>query len=138
MTNNPQFIEHNFNLPDHSEQLEKADEVIRILRNKLKYCISLKNISGDKHTLLYEEIIRILDFVGNLSSTVFNIEDEMERMYTLQFKHAPELGKKLCNDHYENIHHPYTILKNRCFKMLEDLDEEFINVHKKNPPNWKP
>jgi len=66
----------------------------------------------------------------------FAIEDDIERLYTLHYAKFPELAKKLCNDHYENIHHPYTLLKNRCFRMLEDLDKLYIEIHEKYPPNW--
>jgi len=131
-----QFIKHDFNLPDHSTQLLKAEEVINKLKDKLKNIELTKSITDEKHTVLYEETIRILDYVGNLSKSAFNIEEEIERLYTLEFHNSPQLGKKLCNDHYEKIHHPYTLLKNRCFKLLEDLDENYRKVHKKNPPNW--
>jgi hypothetical protein len=131
-----QFIKHDFNLPDHSTQLQKAEEVINKLKDKLKNIETTKSITDELHTKLYEEVIRILDYVGKLSMSAFDIEEEIERLYTLQFQNSPQLGKKLCNDHYEKIHHPYTLLKNRCFKMLEDLDEEYKERWKKNPPNW--
>jgi len=131
-----QFIKHDFNLQDHSTQLQKAEEIIEKLKDRFKHIQITKSIDGDKHTVLYEETIRILDYVGNLSKAAFDIEEEIERLYTIQFQHAPELGKKLCNDHYENIHHPYTLLKNRCFKLLEDMDAEYYKVWKKHPPNW--
>ena len=131
-----QFIKHDFNLPDHSTQLQKAEEVISKLKDKLKHIETTKSITDELHTKLYEEVVRILDYVGKLSISAFDIEEEIERLYTLQFQNSPQLGKKLCNDHYEKIHHPYTLLKNRCFKMLEDLDEEYKKRWKKNPPNW--
>lgn len=130
------FIEHDFQLPDHSTQLQKADEVIEKLKNKLRTIEEAKSIDDKTHTNLYEETIRILDYVGRLSMSAFAIEEEIEKLYTLEFQHSPQLGKKLCNDHYEKIHHPYTLLKNRCFRILEDLDNEYRKRHKKNPPNW--
>ena len=130
------FIKHDFNLPDHSTQLQKAEEVIEKLKDKFKHIQITKSIDADKHITLYEETIRILDYVGNLSKAAFDIEEKIEKQYTLQFRHAPKLGKKLCNNHYEKIHHPYTLLKNRCFKLLEDLDAEYYKVQKKHPPNW--
>ena len=126
----------NFELPDHSVELEKADEIIRNLKEKFKLIQIKKSINGQTHTLLYEEIIRVLDYVGRLSEAVFKIEPDIEELYTLHYQKSPQLGKKLCNDHYENLHYPYTILKNRCFKLLEDLDDEYKKIWKKNPPNW--
>lgn len=130
------FITHDFNIPDHSTQLQKAEEVINKLKDKLKHIEQTKSITDDIHTKLYEETVRILDYVGKLSISAFDIEEEIERLYTLQFQNSPQLGKKLCQDHYEKIHHPYTLLKNRCFKLLEDMDNEYRKCWKKNPPNW--
>lgn len=130
------FIEHDFQLPDHTAQLQKAEEVINELKTKLSNVKKNKLISNEVHTCLFEEIIRILDYVGKLSISAFDIEEEITSMYVLRYKKSPELGKKLCNDHYESIHRPYTLLKNRCFRMLEDLDNEYIRMYKCNPPNW--
>jgi len=130
------FIKHDFNLPDHSNELLMATEIIQKIKNKLKQIKKIKNINDKTYEQLYEETIRILDYIGNLSMSVFKVEEEIERMYTMQFQHSPQLGKKLCNDHYTNIHHPYSLLKNRCFKLLDDLDDEYIKRNKRKPPNW--
>jgi hypothetical protein len=131
-----QTLTLNFQLPDHSVELEKADEIIKNLKDKFKNIQIKKSIDGQTHTLLYEEVIRVLDYVGRLSESVFQIEPQIEELYTLHYQKSPQLGKKLCNDHYEKLHYPYTLLKNRCFKLLEDLDEEYIKLNKANPPNW--
>jgi len=136
MTKNNDFIKHDFKLPNHSNELCKAEEVIEKLKNKIKKIEDEETINDKNHDELYNEIIRILDYVGRLSLPAFAIEEEMERMYTLQYSKFPELAKKLMNDHYEEIHHPYTLLKNRCFRMLEELDTEYIKINKKFPPNW--
>ena len=130
------FITHDFKLPNHHNELCKAEEIIEKLKNKFKKIERTKTINDKNHDELYNEIIRILDYVGRLSMPAFAIEDDIERLYTLQYAKFPELAKKLWNDHYENIHHPYTLLKNRCFRMLEELDNLFIETHKKYPPNW--
>ncbi|MDA3781028.1 MAG: hypothetical protein PF487_12525, partial [Bacteroidales bacterium] len=96
-----------------------------------------KFISDEEFISIFEKIINILEYVGKLSMPAFAIEDELKEKYKLNFLHAPELGKKLWLDHYGNVHRPYNLLKNRSFKMLEDLDEHYINVHQKNPPNYK-
>ncbi len=123
-------------LPDHTVELAKADEIIKNLKTKLKQLINTKQLDGQIHTLLYEEIIRILDYVGRLSISIFEIEEKMAEQYTLKYPKSPQLAKKLYNDHYEHLHYPYTLQKNRCFKMLEDLDNEYKKRWKKNPPNW--
>ncbi len=131
-----EFITHDFRLPDHKDELYKAEELIEKFKYKLKI-IQIKHKIDDKtHTEFFEEIIRVLDYVGRLSKSVFDVEDEMELQYIKNYSKSPELAKKLFNDHYEYLHHPYTILKNRCFKLLEELDAEYYKQYKKQPPNW--
>jgi hypothetical protein len=136
MASQEKFIAHDFNLPMHANELSKAEEVIDKLKTELKTITVNKIINNRLHTKLFEEIIRVLDYVGQLSEPAFAIEDELERMYILKYKHSPSLAKKLWLDHYGEIHHPYNILKNRCFRMLDELDEEYIKKFKCKPPNW--
>lgn len=131
------LIVHDFNLPNHSNELSKADGVIEKHQQKFKAIQSKNTITDIEHTTLFEETVRVLDYLGKLSMPAFAIEDELQEMYIKQYIHSPELAKKLWLDHFEKIHHPYNLLKNRCFKLLEDLDEMYFNVNKKNPPNWK-
>jgi hypothetical protein len=131
-----EFITHDFRLPDHKDELCKAEALIEKFKHRLKIIQIQRRIDGKMHTEFFEEIIRVLDYVGRLSKSVFDIEDEMELQYIKNYPKSPELAKKLFNDHYEYLHHPYTILKNRCFKLLEELDAEYYKQHKKRPPNW--
>lgn len=125
------------NLPNHSNELSKAEDIIEKLKIKIENIITNEDINDNIHTDTYEEVIRVLDYVGRLSMSAFAIEEQLERIYTLQYSKSPELAKKLWLDHYEKIHYPYSILKNRCFRMLEDLDAEYQRMYKKNPPNYK-
>lgn len=133
-----QFITHDFNLPNHDNELSKAEEVIEKLKNGLRIIEIQRTIDDKTHTTMFEQVIRVLDYVGKLSMPAFAIEDQMEELYKIQFLHAPELGKKLWLDHYGSIHYPYNLLKNRCYKLLEELDAEYFKRHKTHPPNWKP
>jgi len=133
-----EFIEHDFNLPNHSNELSKAEDIIEKIKYNMRIMEIENNITDKEHTKTFEYIIRVLDFVGQLSTPAFGIENELERMYVLRYVHAPELGKKLWLDHYETIHYPYNKLKNRCFKLLDELDEFYFKKFKKLPPNYKP
>jgi hypothetical protein len=130
------FIKADFHLPDHKDELLKAESLIDKIKIKFEQHQKFKNLTGKSHTSLYEEIVRVLDYVGNLSTVVFQIEEELEAMYILQFKHAPQMAKKLWLDHYDFLHRPYTLLKNRCYRLLEDLDNEYLSLYKSTPPNW--
>ena len=136
MTDEGLLIKHDFNLPDHTTELSKAEDVIEKLRTRFKKIQTSKSINDKKHTDMFEETVRILDYVGRLSVPAFEIEDELEKLYILQYPKSPQLGKKLWLDHYDRIHHPYSILKARCFRLLEELDAEYRKRFKKNPPNW--
>jgi hypothetical protein len=132
-----EFITVDFKLPDHSNELCKAEEVIEKLKKRFEVVQQQKSISDCTHVELFEEIVRCLMYVGKLSEVCFAIEDQLEALYIKQFKHQPALGKQLWLEHYDTIHHPYSILKNRCFRLLEGLDDEYVNVHGKLPPNAK-
>lgn len=131
------FITHDFKLPNHNNELSKAEEIIEKQRKKYRDLEEQHLIDDKTFVVLYEEVVRILDYIGRLSMPAFAIEKQMEEKYVLQYPKSPELAKKLWLDHYESIHHPYNILKNRCFRMLEEMDDDYIRVNKKDPPNWK-
>ena len=133
-----QPIKYDFNLPNHNNELSNAEEVIEKLKDKLKKIKKDKNINDTVHETMYEEAIRVLDYVGGLSDSIFKIGDEMENFYKMEYLHSPELGKKLWLDNYDKIHHPYDLLKNRCFTLLDELDIEYRRRFRKNPPNWNP
>jgi len=135
---NEMFIDCDLHLPDHTTELTNAGEAIEKFKTRFDTIKHNNSIDGKIHGRLYEEIVRILDYVGRLSVPAFAIEEELERMYTLKYQQTPSLGKKLWLDHYGSIHHQYSLLKNRCFRLIDELDDEYIRVWKKFPPNWNP
>jgi len=137
MSETLEFIKHDFNLPNYVNELSNAESQIEGLKYKLDIITKKKNIDDKLHDAMYEKTCKILEYVGKLSMPAFEVEDLLEEMYAIKFKHSPALAKKLWLDHYENIHHPYNLLKNRCYKILTELDKQYIEVHKKTPPNWK-
>jgi hypothetical protein len=131
------FINHDFKLPNHNNELSKADDIIEKLRNKFKVLECRNMISDKEHLMMFEEVVRVLDYVGRLSMPAFAIEEDMERLYVMRYPHSPELAKALWLEHFSNVHHPYNLLKNRCFKLIDELDELYLNVNGRNPKNWK-
>jgi hypothetical protein len=130
------FISVDLMLPNHCNELSKAEEAIDKLKKRFEIVQRQKSINNCTHTELYEEIVRCLMYVAKLSEPAFQVEDQLEALYTQNYKHAPALGKQLWLEHYDEVHHPYSILKNRCYRLLELLDEEYQNVHGKPPPNF--
>ena len=131
------FITIDFNLPQDSNELSRIEETINNLKVRLETIIEKKLITDDIHEDTYEDVVIALDKVGKLSEPAFAVEDEIETMYTLKYPHNPAFAKLIWYAHYEEIQHPYSLLKNRCFRMLELLDKTYQNKFKKNPPNWE-
>ncbi len=132
-------LEIDLQLPDHTTELEETDTYIKDLKLKLndyKKNVAVKPMSKKQHSVLYEEIIRGLYYLGYLSLPAFDVEDKIEEEYFKTYKHSPELAKELWWKHYESIHRPYTLFKNRLFKMIEDLDELYISIYKCPPPDY--
>jgi hypothetical protein len=123
-------------LPDNSKALEKSSDVIKEIRKKFTAVCDKKAINDDIHISLYEETIRILTFIGVLSNSVFDIEKKIEEIYTKKYISTPSIGKVLWYDEYDKLHHQYNILKNKCFKLLDDLDIEFKRINHTHPKNW--
>lgn len=134
---NESFITLDFNIPNHTEEIKRGADAITKIKNKIVDIHEKKSINDIIHDAMYEQIVRILDYLGHLSTPMFEVADDLEKLYFKHYHNAPALAKTLWLEHYEFIHHDYNTLKNRCFKLLEELDDEYINVHKKFPPNWK-
>lgn len=138
------------NLPNHSNELSKAEFMISRVSDKIKKVTAYeKNSSSHEDAIaksklndknfvdLFEEVARALVYVGRLSQSIFELEDTIEQAYTIKYIHYPEEVKSAWYKHYSELHNPYTILKNRCYALLTDLDEEYLKKFKKEPPNFK-
>lgn len=121
-------------LPDHAEELQQSEEYIKNLKNKLELVKRTRRMSNRDYTLMYERITRGLYYVGSLSKPAFEVEDKVEDFYFSTYKSFPELARKLWIEHYDKIHHPYNILKNRLFRLFEELDSMYKKFNKSNPP----
>jgi hypothetical protein len=132
-----EFIKYDFELPCHENELSQAGDIIEKLKARLSDYQKKKSITDKQFVLFYEEIIIALDYVGRLSKPLFKIEDELQEMYLQQYLHAPELGKEIWMKHNNKIHHPYNLLKNRCFKLLDEMDAMYKEFYDKEPPNWR-
>jgi hypothetical protein len=126
-----------YNIPEHRNELAEAADIISNLKKEINQIMVDDLIEDESHDRYYEKVIAILVMVGELSVPCFELFDELEFQYTLKYRKYPELGKKVWLDHYAKIHHPYSILKNRCYTLLEQLDKCYIDKFKLHPPNWK-
>ena len=123
-------------IPNHTQELNKADSYLKSISEDFKYIHLGRRITAEQHIKIYEEIIRVLDYVGRLSMRMFEITDEFDESYSIKYIKTPELGKKLMLEQTEQLHKPYDSLKNKCYRMLDDLDGEYRRIYKKNPPNY--
>ena len=132
-----ELIMKDFNLPDHTEELLHANTMLEKHKHTYKKYKTSGSINNKEHEELYENIIKVLDYAGRLSMSVFEINDEMEKLYAIRYHHSPELARTLWLEHYSKLHHPYSLIKNRCFTLLDDLDQLFIDANDEKPLNWK-
>lgn len=133
---NENYIDADLNLPQHTNEIILARDGIETIKNNLKSLQSLKKIDDKTFIAMYERTVQLLDYVGELSKPAFDVCDKLELMYTCKYPTSPKLAKKLWLDHYDSLHKKYNTLKNRCFRILDELDELYLLANKKQPPNW--
>jgi hypothetical protein len=122
------------NLPDHSEELYETEQYIEKLKQTIEKHKNQKKLTTNDYTSLHDDITRALYYVGSLSMPAFEVEEKIENEFFKEYSHAPELAKKLWQDYYNGIHRPYNILKNRLFRLYDDIDNLYVNLNKKQPP----
>ena len=130
------YISIDLELPDHTKELQDCEEYIKSIKREIKQSTSTRRMSDSDFIVLYERITRGLYYVGSLSEFAFATEDTIQETYFKQYKHAPELAKKLWLEHYGNVHKPYNTIKNRLYKLYKDLNEMYIRINKCTPPNF--
>ena len=132
ITNTPdQEIIIEVELPNHDVELENIKNYIDQLKNRYKMGTTRKKLTITEYERIRDLTLNTLELVGKLSMPAFNIEDELEEKYVMAYRSSPQLAKTLWLDHYERIHRKYNTLKNRCYKILDEL-ESSINKLKKN------
>jgi hypothetical protein len=107
-----------FSIPDHGEELQKASLVVE----ETRFVIDKGKINKNNREYYYRRVVKTLEYIGKLSDSIFNIEDELEVMYIFKYKNFPELGRKIFSDHYSSLHKPYNVLKKKCWKMLDEIE----------------
>lgn len=118
-----EFIIHDFNLPNHTKELNQIKINVKIIKDKVTKLKTdnITTLTPVEYNKLYDSIIKQLDYVGILSMPVFNIEEEIEGIYNLKYVDSPKKATMLWWEHYELMHKPYTNLKNTCHKVVDDL-----------------
>jgi hypothetical protein len=139
-------------LPDDKEQLEKAKDILKKVSDTYKIYLDMakgemEKKYGKKHKFKNEEerqaiLLSLLDIplykrkamvyladtvlgvVADMSTSRFEIRDQLEEDYKMKYLKSPELGKTLFFEHYDKIHQPYDKIKNRCFDLLSKFDPE--------------
>lgn len=131
-------LDLDFKKPDHTKELEKAKSIIGDIQSRVKEILNPNNcfcLTENNYSTLTEEIIDMLDYVGNLSMWVFKVEFDIEDAYINAYGKSQET-KIAWYNHYIELHLPYSEQKNKCFRLLDDLDDEYIEKLGKFPPNY--
>lgn len=125
-----------FNFPNNTEKLTEIEQDIDYYKAKVKKMSENNHIDAETHSYYYNLICRELDKIGKLSMPALDCFDKLEEMYILKYQQNPELGKRIWMDHYRDINRPYSLLKNRCTNLLQDLDQVYRKKFKCDPPNF--
>lgn len=113
-------------VPNHDEELEIINETINKYKHIINKNIKKKTLSEETYSYHHAVIMKCLYALGELSLPNFNLHDELKKKYNVHYKKTPELAKKLYLDHMSKIHKDYNLLKNRCFRLLDHLEEYAI------------
>lgn len=124
-------------IPNHEKELQDCSNKLDTIKYEIKQLAARLQIDDDTHTRMYEEIATVLDYVAGLSLILFKIEDELKEKYEMRYLKSPALGQTLFLKDYGKAHHPYNLIKNRCYRMFTELDTAYVEENDKNPPNWK-
>lgn len=119
-----------------SNELSRLEHSILKLKDECSVVKTKNVINNDLHNSLYERGIRLLNEVAKLSIPVSELEERLKIKYDLEYIEFPQIGRKLLYEHYAELHHPYNILKNRCYNILDLIDNIYQSKFEKNPPNW--
>ena len=122
-------------LPDHTEELSQVESLIEKFKTEFKECPKEIVQDNNTYTKFHKRIVHVLEHVGDLSLPAFKISNTLEEEYFKMYKHAPELARKLWTEHYHAVHKPYNVMKNRCFTLLDKLEEEYFRTHNVLPPS---
>jgi len=125
------------NLPNHDKELEKVKEYCKKLKKTYyEFRNQRLKLNKDNYNELYEKTIDCLEYVGDLSTPLFEIEDSFEEKYHFKFNRNPSKAKKLWQKHYSELHAPYNLYKNRLFKIINDLNMLYIKKNNEFPPDF--
>ena len=117
-------MEIELNLINHKTELKKIEKFLNELKEKIKKEKKLIGTLTDRKRELYrDKISQLLDVIGDLSLTRFEIRDDLEKKYKLKYSKAPKLAKELFNKHYREIHKPYDALKNEAHDLITSLSK---------------
>lgn len=131
-----ELLDLNLNLPNHENELSNAEHYMNKLRVKFAKAVEDNDFDDETHNQLYDEAMRCLLHVGELSQFLFDVDEKIEMEYFKAYKHVPALAKDLWQEHNHTIHRPYNILKNRCYRFLDELDEVYIGLYNSEPLNY--
>jgi hypothetical protein len=126
-------------VPDHKKQLAVANKTLDIIQQTFRRiainCEFKTSDGGIIHDNMYDDTIKILLYVADLSLPIFNLMDKIERKHYTMNKDNHNLARKLFLEEYRALHVKYDTIKNRCYQILSDIDKEYYKQTKKYPPN---
>lgn len=111
-------------IEDDGIQLAVLERDINDLNSEINiYYNSDIEITDKIYKILHYKIEDALYAVADLSLPYFRISERLRYYYFNKFRSDPILGRNSYFERYENLHKPYTLLKNKCYRMFDKLEK---------------
>lgn len=120
-------------------KLQKIKNKIVINLNNVdaifKYPINF-NLDDQTYKDIHDDIALLLLQLADMSLSNTKTKDTLIEEYNFIYATMPKIAEQLIE---ERIYQPYfrdiDVLKNKCYKILDMLDDYYFKVNKKTPPN---
>jgi len=117
-------------VPDNTEILNEIEETIEKHKKDIKKGLEEKTLNLDNCKHYTQIMLNCLYALGEKSKPLFDIQDEIRDKYYTTYVKTPNLAKELYIKHLDKIHNRYNILKNRCFRLLDEIEKYAIKKFK--------
>lgn len=123
------FLDYKINI-NKDKEFKILKNYLKGLFNKFEIFKIKPNTTIDDLEGLKDRTIDILLMFGDVSDPFFEIRDELKDKYTWRYISSPAIGRKIFLEHFANIHHKFDFQKNKCYDLIDEIDEFKFNLLK--------
>lgn len=118
------------------DQILKIRKIVNGLLDEIKYIgEQLTPIDDDLYKTYHDKLVIQLIQLADISVPNARIKDILTEEYELIYARTPEIGKRILAEILYPYFNDVDRLKNRAHNAIELLEEHYIRMNKKFPPN---